>query len=299
MTDRLSGIAAFVAAVETGGFAAAGERLGLSRSAVGKTIARLEARLAVRLFHRTTRSLRLTEDGQAFYERARRALAELEAAEASLTPGRREPAGRLRITAPVLFGRRCVAPVLVELARRNPKLALEVTFTDRPVEVIEEGFDLAIRNAVRPNGAGLMSRRLATQRMTVCAAPAYLEARGRPATIEDLATHDAVVYCRGGQDRPWAFPDGRGKERKPPIASRIRFDDLEAIADAAAAGMGLAWLPCWLIADRLRSGELVRVLEDVPGLTFETYALWPQSPHLPLRVRLAIDTLAARLPRMI
>jgi DNA-binding transcriptional LysR family regulator len=298
MSDRLTGVSVFVEAVEAGGFSAAAARLNLSRSAVGKTVAQLEARLGVRLFHRTTRSRNLTEDGQAFYERCLRAIEEIRAGEAMLDSGRREVAGRLRVSMSVLFGRRCVAPVLAGLARQHPELALDLNFTDRLVDPIEDGFDLVVRNGSLDGGTGLMARRIAHQRMTVCAAPTYLESRGTPRTLEQLAQHDAVGYRGAGRVGHWLFPMDDG----PPIMiapkARLRFDDLEAIADATVAGMGLAWLPCWLVRGRVISGELVRVLENRPGLLIDTHALWPQTPHLPLRVRLAIDTLAEALPKV-
>ena len=187
MSDRLTGVSVFVEAVEAGGFSAAAARLNLSRSAVGKTIARLEMRLGARLFHRTTRNQNLTEDGQAFYERCMRALDEIRMGEAMLDSGRREIAGRLRVSMPVLFGRRCVAPVLTELARQHPKLELDLDFSDRRVDLLEDGFDLAVRNGALGEGAGLMARRISYQRMTVCAAPAYLGARGSPRTPEELS----------------------------------------------------------------------------------------------------------------
>ncbi len=296
MSDIADGIDAFVVAVETGSFAAAAERLHLSRSAVAKSVARIEARLGVRLFHRTTRSQSLTEDGQLYYERCVRALEELRAGEAILESGRREASGRLRVSVPVLFGRRCVAPVLVELADSHPKLELDLSFSDRPVDLIEDGFDLAIRNGAIGNGVGLMTRIVALQRMTVCAAPAYLALRGRPARPEDLARHDGVVYGRAGRVGAWRFPLGASAPVEVTPPSRLRFDDLEAIADAAEAGHGLAWLPCWLIRDRVRAGTLVPLLEGLPRLVLETHALWPQTPHLPMRVRLAIDALADALP---
>lgn len=299
MSERLSGVATFVAAVDSGGFAAAGERLGLTRSAVGKAIARLEARLGARLLHRTTRTLALTEDGQAFYERCVRALAELEAAEGALEAGRREPVGRVRLSAPVLLGRRCVAPVLRELAARHPRLELEASFSDRPVDLLDEGFDLVVRNGVLADSAGLKARRLASQEMAVCGSPAYLAAHGRPDTLEALARHPAVLYGRAGRSRPWRFPDADGHLTHVPMAGRLRFDDLDAVADAAADGMGLAWVPTWLVAERLRSGALVRVLADVPALRIDVHALWPQGPHLPSRVRAVIDALAAGLPERV
>ncbi len=145
-SDIMPDLPVFVAAVEAGGFSAAAARLNLSRSAVGKTIARLEGRLGVRLFHRTTRSLTLTEDGQAFFEHCRRALNEVQAARTMLDSGRREAAGRLRVSVPVLFGRQCVAPVLIRLTEDHPKLELDINFSDRLVDVVEDGFDLAVRN---------------------------------------------------------------------------------------------------------------------------------------------------------
>jgi DNA-binding transcriptional LysR family regulator len=297
MSDGLAGISVFVEAAEAGSFANAASRLNLTRSAVGKTVARLERRLGARLFHRTTRSQSLTTEGQAFYERCLRGLAEIRAGEAMLESGRQEAAGRLRVTLPVLFGRRCVAPILTELARRHPKLELELSFSDRPVDLIEEGFDLAVRNGALGDGANLTARRIALQRMTVCAAPAYLAARGTPRSIEELQELDMIVYGRSGSRRRWLFPRPEGGATEVVPRSRLCFDDLEAIADAAVAGLGLAWLPCWLIRDRALAGELVPILAKASRLVLESYAVWPQTPRLPLRVRLAIDALAAELPR--
>ena len=293
----LNGVDVFVTAAETGSFSAAAEKLHLTRSAVAKAVARVEGRLGVRLFHRTTRSQVLTDDGQVYFERCVRALEELKAGEATLESGRHQAAGRLRVSVPVLFGRRCVAPVLARLAAGHPALELDLSFSDRPVDLAEDGFDLAIRNGEVGDGAGLMTRTISLQRMTVFASPAYLAACGAPGTLADLARHRAITYGRAGRIRAWQFPvgaNGAPVEATPP--SRLRFDDLEAIADAIEAGHGLAWLPCWLIRDRVRAGTLVPLLEDIPPMVFRTHALWPRTPHLPLRVRLAIDALAAELP---
>jgi DNA-binding transcriptional LysR family regulator len=296
MSEMLNGVDVFVAAVETGSFASAAKRLHVTRSAVAKTIARMESRLDVRLFHRTTRSLALTEDGQGYYEHCLRALEELRAGETALESGRREASGRLRVSVPVLFGRRCVAPVLARLAAEHPRLELDLSFSDRPVDLIEDGFDLAIRNGEIGDGTGLMTRTVSLQRMTVCASPAYLDNHGRPESLDDLAAHQAITYGRAGRVKAWQFPIGNGVPREVTPPSRMRFDDIEAIADAVEAGYGLAWLPCWLIRERVRIGALVTLLENVPRLSFRTHALWPATPHQPLRVRLAIDALAAALP---
>jgi len=298
MTDRLSGIREFVTVVEAGSFAAAAARLNLSRSAVGKAVARLEARLGTRLCHRTTRVLTLTEDGLSFYERCVRALRQLEEAELALESGRAEPVGKVRVTVPVVFGRHCVAPVLYEVARKHSGLVLEIGFTDRPVDLVEEGYDLAVRNGALPDDPGLMTRTLARQRMTVCASPAYLEKQGGPATLTELPSHQAIDYAWRHYTRSWLFPDEQGGTTEIAMNARIRLDDLEAMCDAAAAGLGLAWLPCWLIRSRIAKGELFTLLDDLPKFEFNSSALWPRTPFLPSRVRVLIDALAARLPEM-
>jgi len=298
MSDPLTGIGVFVAAVEAGGFSAAAARLNLSRSVVGKTVARLESRLGVRLFHRTTRSLTLTEDGQLYYERCLRALAELRAGEALLDSGRTEAVGRLRVSMPVLFGRHCVARVLTRLSAAHPRLELDLCFSDHLVDVVEEGFDLAIRNGSLGEAPGLMRRRVAQQPMTLCASPGYLETQGTPQSLDDLRHHQAILYGRAGRVKPWQFPQDQGEPLAITPPSRLRLDDLDAIADAAADGFGLAWLPGWLVVERMQAGQLVPVLPELPRFVFESHALWPQSPHPPLRVRLAIAALVAELPKV-
>lgn len=298
MKDRLAGISVFVEAVEAGGFSAAAVRLNLSRSSVGKAVARLEARLGVRLFHRTTRSQSLTEDGQTYYEHCLRALETIRTGEAMLESGRRCVSGRLRVSMPVLFGRRCVAPILTDLAHQYPELELDLNFSDLVVNVIEDGFDLVVRNGPLDRSADqLAARKIARQRLVVCAAPSYLEARGTPKRIEDIGEHETIAYGHAGRIYAWRFP----KTEDAPAATiypkaRLRFDDIEAIADAAAKGMGIAWLPYWLVRNHILSGELVPILEDRPGLAIEAHALWPQSRHLPLRIRVAIDALVRELP---
>ncbi|MBX5159546.1 LysR family transcriptional regulator [Rhizobium sp. NZLR8] len=297
MRDRFDGVQIFVEAVEAGGFAKAADRLKLTRSAVGKAIARLEERLCVRLFHRTTRTQSLTEDGQQYYERCIRAIDELRAGESLLESGRREVAGRLRVSLPVLFGRYCAAPILRGYARQHPKLELELSFNDRQIDLIADGFDLAVRNGALGNGTSLHARRLVSQRKVLCASPAYLAARGEPRSIADLSEQDLLVYWRGDHGLAWQLPDATGALIDISVTSRLRFDDLEVIADAAIDGMGLAWLPHWLVRDRMRAGDLVELWGDRPSATIECYAVWPSTQYLPLRSRLAIDALAAELPK--
>lgn len=299
MQDRLDGIAVFVESVAAGGFSRAAERLALSRSAVGKAIARLEARLGVRLFHRTTRALSLTEDGHIYYEHCVQVMEALRAAEALLDSGRKEVSGRLRVAVPVLFGRYCVAPILLELARAHPKLELDISFSDRPVDVIADGFDLAIRNG--PLGKevdGLRARRLPSQEKVLCAAPDYLAKRGVPDTIAALTGHDALLYWRADHAQPWVLPGDGGALTEFMPSSRFRLDDLEVVADAAVAGMGLAWLPLWLARERIGAGALVALLDGHAPAVVECHALWPAAQHVPPRLRLAIDALLMKLPQV-
>jgi DNA-binding transcriptional LysR family regulator len=296
MRDRLSGVLTFVQAADAGSFALAAQRLSVSRSAVGKSIARLEQRLGTRLFHRTTRNQTLTDDGQAFYERCVRALAEIEEAEAALDSGRRAPTGRLRVSMPVLFGRYCAAPVLLDMARRYPQLQLDLSFTDRVVDLVDENFDLAVRIAPLASRTGLIGRRLGTMSVLVCASPEYLAARGTPATIADLDAHDTLIYARRASVASWFFLDGNGQREQVQIKSRLRFDDLEAIADAAVAGAGITWLPSVLVTKYLREGRLVELPLGKRRFGVDAYAVWPQTRHPPSKVRVAVDDLADRVP---
>ncbi|NQD35933.1 LysR family transcriptional regulator [Permianibacter sp. IMCC34836] len=297
MDERLKGIASFVQAVEAGSFAVAAERLHQTRSAVGKSIARLELRLGVRLFHRTTRSQSLTESGQLFYERCKRLLAELEAAEAELDAGGREPMGRLRITAPTLLGRLCVAPILSQLVQRYPQLELEMAFTDRVIDLLEEGFDLAVRIGDLPDSASLAARPLGTQQLALYAAPHYLHAHGEPNTADEFAGHSAIAYAGVGPETPWQIRDAGGHIQELKVKRRLRFNDVQAMADAAMAGAGITRLPHWLATTHVQRGELKRLaIADVGSTKMAIHALWPQQRHLPAKMRVAIDALVAEMP---
>ncbi|EOL9088968.1 LysR family transcriptional regulator [Enterobacter hormaechei] len=296
MTDTLKDIPVFVASVEAGSFAQAAVRLHLSRSAVGKSIARLEERLGVRLFHRTTRSQRLTDNGALFYERCLRALEEIRGAESQLETGKHQVSGRLRVAMPVLFGRQCIAPLLIELAQEHPGLELEMSFSDRVVDLVEEGFDMAVRNGTLADSAVLVARRLGVHRMVLCAAPDYLIKNGQPQSVDDLRQYTAINYTRAGRVLPWQLMDYDGTSRTFIPRSSLNMDDLQAICDAALAGHGIAWLPCWMVIKEIHQGNLVPLFKQAPDVRFDVHAVWQQTPHLPLRVRIAIDMLVKRLP---
>lgn len=299
MSEQLKGISVFVTAVEAGSFALAAERLHLSRSAVGKTVAQLEQRLAVRLFQRTTRSLALTDDGALFYEHCLRALAEINAAQTLLESGKKSVSGRLRVSMPVLYGRMCIAPLLAEFASQHPNLAVDLLFSDKISDLVEDGLDLVIRNGKLPDSSGLVARKIGEHRMMICASPRYLMQHGEPQTIDDLSHHDVFNYMNAGVPHRWVINADGGKKSEFVPKSRVMMDDLEAIADAAIAGLGVALLPCWLIEEELQNGKLVRILREDLDSVYETHAVWLQTSHLPLRVRLAVDMLVSKLPTSI
>ncbi|MDQ0140391.1 LysR family transcriptional regulator [Cupriavidus necator] len=297
--DRLAGITAFVAAAQAGSFALAAARLGLTRSAVGKAIARLEARLGVRLFVRTTRSLALTDDGQAFYERCAQALEDLDAAQHMLEAGRGAVAGRVRVSAPVVFGRHHVAPLLLDLADRHPQLRLEGNFTDRLVDFADDGIDLAIRSGRLPDSDTLVARPLGTQAMVLCAAPDYLRRHGTPASIGGLASHRCLVYLHGSQPVPWLLAGADGNTVQPALPHRLGFDDIDTLAMAALRGAGVANLPLWLVRAPLQQGTLARVLPHASVSRAPMHLVWPRTRFLPSKLRVTIDLLVAALPAVL
>ncbi|KTS94724.1 hypothetical protein NS376_20545 [Pseudomonas oryzihabitans] len=297
--DALGGIAAFVQAVQSGNFSVAAQRLHLSRSAVGKAVARLEEQLGVPLFQRTTRSQRLTAEGELFYQRCLRILAELEGAEDELARGRQSPRGRLRLSMPVVLGRRCLAPILLELAERWPDLQFELSFNDRKVDLLEEGIDLAIRSGSLDDTPGLRARPLGEHLMVVCAAPAWLTRHGTPRTLDDLARQPALLYGRGVRGPSWLFQDAQGTFREISPPARLLLDDLDAMLLAACRGLGVTRLPSWLVDTAVRNGELVALTFAERAQPIMIQAVWPDTRHLAFRVRLVLDELVERLPPLL
>ena len=295
MKDLFYGVDAFVEAVNVNSFSKAAERLHLSRSAIGKIIERLEHQLGVQLFNRTTRSLRLTDEGRVYFEYCVRAQAEMQAARAMLEEGKRELSGFLRVTAPVLFGRRCVAPVLMELIKQYPRLNLEMSLSDRVVDLQMERFDLGVRIGSLADSATLSARRLGAQNMVVCASPAYIQLHGAPSTLDQFAGRPAIVYSSEGRRAPWRIRGSDGNIVEAQVRAVVEVDDLQAIADAAVNGVGLAWLPLWLVHPYVRSGELEVIFDSDAVVATEIHAIWPAVRHLTPKTRAAIDMLRARL----
>lgn len=293
--SQLQGISAFVYSVEAGSFTAAAARLGVSKSATGKSVARLEERLGVRLLQRTTRSLSLTTEGEAYYQSCLKVLEELDTAEALLASRKRVVSGKLRINLPVSFGRMCVMPVLMRVVACHPELDLDISFTDRRVDLVEEGIDLVVRLGDPGNQANLVGRRIGTQRSVICASPAYLERRGLPATVEDLGDHDCLAFSRDGRPLPWVVIGPDGKPELLVIRPRHTVSHGEALRDAALAGLGVACLSTWLVSEDIRLGCL-RVLPISAPLEDATVsALWPGSRDLSPKLRVVVDALIEAL----
>lgn len=298
MKSELNSIPVFVAAAESVSFSQAAAKLHVTRSAVAKTVSRLEERLGVTLFSRTTRSQSLTDEGSLYYEYCRRALAEIKTAEDILNSGKLQANGKLRVSVPVLLGHLCIAPLLSALAKEHPQLILEISFSDRQVDLSEEGFDLAVRIGALADSSSLIARQLASHTMVFCASADYLRRAGEPACAEDLHQHEAVAYIHSGRILKWRVQNERGEtiEMNPP--ARIMMDDMQAVKDSALTGAGIVWLPYWLVKEQLLNGELKQILKAQSSGTWPVYAVWLRTPHPSLKVRLAVDKLISELPAM-
>ena len=294
--DPLAGVSVFVAAARTGSFTLAAERLGITKSAVGKAIARLEARLGTKLFHRTTRLTRLTADGEAYLAACAAAIDDVEAAQAALSSAGRVLRGRLRVDMPVAFGRRVLLPILVDVARAHPDLSLALTFTDATSDLLQDDVDLAIRFGQLRDSSHLIARHLVDQERVICGAPGYLARHGRPQTLAELREHRCIVGSPKGPPLAWVVrEDGQVKRITP--SGIHQLSDGEAMVDAAAAGLGLCQVPASMVRDHLAAGTLEPVLSDLSTVPVEVHALWPRQSHLSPRVRFVVDRLVEEAAR--
>ncbi|MBN8226836.1 LysR family transcriptional regulator [Corallococcus macrosporus] len=291
---QLDEIFAFMAVVDAGSFVGGGQSLGLTRSAAGKALARLESRLGVRLLNRTTRQLSLTDEGRVFHEHCLQVVAALDDAEASVGQRAGTPRGVLRITLPAAFGRRQVLPLLRDYLRAWPELQAEVSFTDGVSDIIEEGYDLAVRINASSTDTRLVSRVVARSPVFVCAAPAYLKAHGEPRTLEDLAAHECLLFSSRTRRQHWRLREKGGAPLKVEGRSRLRLDSGEAIRDAAIAGLGIAYLPGFLVGEDLANGRLKALLPSCETEFVPIMALYPSKRHLPAKVRRFIDLMVER-----
>jgi DNA-binding transcriptional LysR family regulator len=288
--DSLSGISMFVKVAETRSFTEAGRLLGVSSSAVGKSIARMEERLAVRLFHRSTRSITLTAEGALFLERCRRILSEVEAAESELSHVSGNPRGRLRVSLPQLTG--MFMPVIDDFIVHYPEVELDIDMTDRMVDVIEEGFDAVVRTGEQ-HDSRLVSRRLGSFAQVVVASPGYLAQRGTPRHPGELVNHACLLhkFPANGKLEAWPFRLGPG-ETEPPLPETFISNTIEIVSHLAQQGKGLAFLPTFIIRDALDRGTLQIVLEDFMDRTVTFWMLWPSSRYTSPKLRVFVDHLS-------
>lgn len=299
----MAGLQQFIAFAETakhGGFAAAARELGQTPSTLAKAVARLEAELGVKLFHRSTRQVTLTPDGERLFQRCQRVLAEVEDLQAEASGSRAAPSGTLRIDLPVYYGKRFVMPLLAGLLQRHPALRMDIRLTDVQVDLVRDGVDLAVRiGALRDST--LVARRVDQQGLVLCASPAYLQQQGRPQRLEDLAAHQAVVFRlpSTGRDRPWQFRQ-RGLAVELAAPARVRIGETESLLDATLHGWGLCQMPDLLAQPALQRGELVELLPQHRPQPLPIHLVYPSGRLLPARVRAAIEVLEAlreRAPR--
>lgn len=289
--DRLAAMEAFVRVVEAGSFVAAAERLGSSTSSVSRLVAELEQHLGARLLHRTTRRLSLTESGQAYYERSVTLLAELAEAEAIAGQSAAQARGTVRLTCSYSMAEQRVAPAIAAFVERHPAVRFELVVSDRLVDLVEEGFDLAIR--VGPVGSDrLVARRLGSMRLVLCAAPSYLQRRPAPAQPADLGSHNALTYAYSASPRLWRFTARDGTAHEVRVDGNLHANSGDALRAAAVGGLGVINEPDFLLEEPLRAGRLVRLLPDYAGGGGDIWAVYPSRRHLSLKVRLFVDHIA-------
>jgi DNA-binding transcriptional LysR family regulator len=285
-------LAVFAKVAEVKSFTKAAEALGLSKSAVSKHVAGLEERLKARLLQRTTRRLSLTEVGTALFARAQRIVAEVEEAERAVTTLSTEPRGTLRVSAPMSFGIRHLGPLVAEFMARYPELSVEMILNDRMVDIVEDGFDLAIRIAKLPDSS-LIARKLCPGRRVVCASPDYWRRHGIPKTPADLKGHNCLMYTYLLNPGELRF-DGPAGPLTIPVAGTLHSNNGDILRSAALAGIGFYFAPTFLVGDDVRLGRLERVLPEYDDTSLSIYAVYPHNRHLSAKVRAFIDFLAER-----
>jgi len=291
--DKFTALNVFTRVVEQGSFARAADKLGMSTSAVSRHVSDLEAYLATRLLNRTTRRLSLTEGGQAFHERCVQLLADLAEAEEAVSATTLVPRGTLRLTAAITFGIRHLAPALADFTALHPQVDFDVELSDRVVDIVEEGLDLAVRIGSIGSQA-LIARKLATTQMVLVAAPSYLARRGTPRTPADLAAHACLTYEYLAGRNTWRLRDRAGVEHSVRVGGVAHANNGQFLAALAVAGLGIALEPDFIVAPEIRSGSLVPLLPDHAAPVSDIVVAYPSRRHLSAKVRVFVDFLARR-----
>lgn len=285
--DRLACMKVFVKAVEVGSISSAAAELNLSSQLAGKQIRALEDGLGIKLLNRTTRRQSLTDSGQLFYERAKNILAEMDAAEALMAETRSEPRGRLRISAPITFGSHGLAPEIPEYLRQHPEVSVDLSLTNRTVDLVEEGFDVVFRTGDLPDSS-LIARRLASYRLVLCAAASYIKLAEPLRTPSDLLKHECLVFSHTSLRTQWSFDGPEGRVTVP-INGRFSTNSGEALRAAAVAGMGILLQPYELVADEIEAGRLVRLLPEYEPPARSLHALYASDRQMTPKLRSFLD----------
>ena len=290
--DRALEMQVFCAVVDKGSFVGAAQPLQMSKAAISRYISGLEARLGARLLHRTTRRLSLTDEGRQFYHQAKEVLAMMDAAEEAVSAAAPEPVGVLRVNAPVSFGVQHLGPIWADFMRAYPKVELDISLNDRLVDLVEEGFDAAVRIA-RMESSSLVGRRLASTRMCLCASPAYLQAHSPILVLADLAEHGVVAYTNFATGNEWLFKGPQGSQSVR-TRSVVRCNNGDTCRSIALAGGGVSLQPSFMVAEDLRAGALVEILPEYRSIELGVYIVYPSRKHLPPKVRALVNFLSER-----
>jgi len=288
--DLFTCMRAFVVVAETGKFSAASERLGLSHAMASKQVMDLEAHLGAQLLNRTTRKVSLTEQGAAYLERCRDIFASIDEAEHEITSQTSEPVGRLRVSAPTAFGASHVAPEIAKFVAKHPKVSIDLILNDRMVDLIEEGYDLAIRIG-RLADSSLIAKRIGEMRLICCASPQYFEIHGAPSQPEDLIHHECILYSYASTGNSWSFPSREG-ECSVKVSGSVSCNNGEAICEMAIQGLGVILQPDFIVRPHLKSGSLIEIFPDHVREAAGIYALHQSRRYVPVRLRSFIDHLA-------
>ncbi|MFO1183384.1 MAG: LysR family transcriptional regulator [Bauldia sp.] len=289
----MAALQTFVSVATTGSFSEAARRLKTSKSAVSRTIGALETQLGVRLLQRTTRKLTLTEAGSGYRDRAQRIIADLEDADLALSNRPAAPRGRLKVSAPASFGCLHLAPAIPAFLKLYPDLAVDLVMSNRFVDIVEEGFDAAVRIGAQDESS-LVARRLAPIRRVVCASPGYFRRRGKPKTPEDLRQHDCLPLGEAPSAREWRFVGTDGTPLAVAANGRLSINNGEALRAAALAGLGIVNLPSFIVGEDLKAGRLVSVLDAFVPQDTAVSVVYPEARHLSAKVRAFVDFLAGR-----
>lgn len=289
--DSFAGMMALLATVDEGSFSKAASKLGITPSAVSKLIGRLEDRLEIQLFHRTTRRIQLTDIGLFYFERVRRIFDDVHTLESEIEESHDKPRGLLRVTAPVVLGQMRILPIVVAFRAEFPKVRIDLILADEVVDLIEERIDVAIRMTATPP-MSYVARKLGDDRRLFCASPAYLARRGRPEHPHDLEKHDCLVFYADGSPVPWTVKGKAGKSTSVRVCGPLQVNNTLALRDAAIAGLGIADLPAYLATEEIRRGRLESVLDDFTVVERAVYAVYPLGRSVAARARELVRVLA-------